>query len=140
VAARLPRLRGEVFRVWVNADREVGRGNVQCTEHAGRVAVAHTVCRVIRTRLWRLNHSPHAKLIGCRQGDLLRNVYHLQVHVTDDTTALDTCFQIFSIQLPRDYHARPYRANARLLLEPDKWHELVRFLERDIPTLIKEVE
>jgi excisionase family DNA binding protein len=32
------------------------------------------------------------------------------------------------------------RAKARLLLAADKWRELIQFLERDIPTLIAEVE
>lgn len=32
------------------------------------------------------------------------------------------------------------RARARLLLAADRWRELIQFLERDIPTLISEVE
>jgi hypothetical protein len=54
-----------------------------------------------------LNHGPHARLVGYQAGDFLRNVYHLQVDATDDVKALDTCFQIFSSRLPRDYHERP---------------------------------
>jgi excisionase family DNA binding protein len=32
------------------------------------------------------------------------------------------------------------RARARLLLAADKWRELIQFLERDVPTLVAEVE
>lgn len=54
-----------------------------------------------------LNVSPRATLTGYRQGDSLRNVYHLEVNADDDATALEICFQTFSSQLPRDYHTRP---------------------------------
>ena len=54
-----------------------------------------------------LNFSPNAKLVGYRGGDLLRNVYHLEVDATKDATVLDKCFQIFTSRLPRNYHVRP---------------------------------
>lgn len=61
-----------------------------------------------------LNDSSLAELVGYRlakviyrQGNFLRNVYHLEVNATDDATALDICFQIFTSRLPKDYHERP---------------------------------
>lgn len=61
-----------------------------------------------------LDDSSLAKLVGYhlakliyRRGNFLRNVYHLEVNATDDATALDICFKVFTSRLPKDYHERP---------------------------------